>query len=79
MRERVKQRRIKGLNRKVFKKNLLKVLNDFERELIKSYPDIFKVWIREYEEYCFLTGHTGTFEVEGLITRSGHPEVIYTR
>lgn len=69
------KRRIRGLNRRVFRRNLSgKLKPQAKRNLSWN----FEIWVEEYEDYIGETGSVGWFEVPKFYTKSGNPELIRT-
>ena len=69
------KRRIKGLNRRVFRRNLSEKLKPQSK---KNLNWNFEIWVDEYETSMGETGIVGWFEISKLYTKSGNPEVVRT-
>ena len=66
-------KRIKKLNRRIFKRNLKKELK----------PDIYKYmdleeFVKDYEYSSLINGSWGSYELKAYQTKSGNAETIYT-
>ena len=67
------QKRIKKLNRRIFKRNLKSALK----------PGIYKnmdfyEFVRDYEYSSSINGDFGIYELKAYLTKSGNAETIYT-
>ena len=68
-------RRIKGLNRREFKKNLKQVLKP---EYAQELPLTFEDWVTDYERQAAASGVFGWYEVKAAEHRRGHSQQIKT-
>ena len=73
----MRKTRIKGLNRRIFKRNLKEVLKPEFAKLL-DYDDVFEEWVESYFQCVCANCRFGWFEVEGILTVSGHAEDIRT-
>lgn len=69
--------RIKGLNRRIFKRNLRQVLKKEYADLLK-YPSTIEEWVDDYEIRYFTNGSYGEYEVNQFLTKTGYTELIRT-
>lgn len=68
-------KKIKGLNRRIFKRNLSRALKlEYKKQL--SYT--FENWVQDYDRKRGATGRGGWYELAAHETASGHAEEIRT-
>lgn len=69
------KRKIKGLNREQFKRNLSRVLKDEYKKILAF---TFDEWVADYEQQQRETGRAGWYELKPHETASGKAEEIRT-
>ena len=73
-----RKQRIRGLNRRAFKRNLKKALKEPYASDIDNYY-CFEEWVNDYKERCDINGSFGFYELKANETKSGHVEEISTQ
>lgn len=71
----LRRQRIKGLNRRVFYRELKRVLND---EASKSLKDNFEAYVNDYEYHSDINGCYGWYELKASETKKGFAQEVRT-
>lgn len=72
----MRKARIQGLNRKIFKRNLKRILKDDLKWSIEG--SALEYWVEDYRKHCTECGGWGWYEVSRAEHKDGRAEEIRT-
>lgn len=72
----MRKERIKGLNRRVFRRNLKAILHPSIKKTVEGAG--LENWIDDYLEHCYASGCWGFYEVASNEHKNGYAQEIKT-